>query len=128
MGITRRLIQINSLSLLNFDDDDVDVGGADVLDGVGRVRRGPGDGRTGFGLSAIKINVAVGVAANHVGAAEDVLHSGPAVRVYRDGSAGRNDDVENSDVFVLENEAMEVGRGDEGVKMGGRGRSGHGFS
>ena len=109
-----------------FDDDDVNVGGADVLDRVRWIGRGPDDGCAGFMLTAIEFDVSVGVASNHVGAAEDVLHAGPAMGVNGDECAGRDEDVEHADMFVLENESMEVGRGDQGVEMGGPGWDGSG--
>jgi hypothetical protein len=109
---------------LNFDDDDVNVGSADVFDRVGRIWRRPDDGGAGFMLAAVAVDVSVGIAANYVGAAEDVLHSGPAVGVDGNECSGRNEDVENADVFVLKDEAVEVGRGNEGVEVHGPGRWG----
>jgi hypothetical protein len=101
---------------LYFDDDDVDVGRTDVFDGVRWIGCRPDYAGTGCVLTAVEFNVSIGVASNHIGAAEDVLHSGPAMRVNGDECARWDDDVENADVLVLENESMEVGRGDECVE------------
>jgi hypothetical protein len=109
---------------LNFDDDDMNVGGADVLDGVRWIRRRPDSAGAGFVLSAVEFDVAVGIAANHVRATEDVLHSGPAVSVDWNKCTGWDEDVEDADVFVFEDESVEVGRGDECVERGGPGWGG----
>ena len=105
--------------VFEFDADDVEGDGADVLEGVGLEggRPGGGAGEQRWAGTAIHEDGAGGVAADAGAPGEEVEGAGPAMGVEGDGLAGGDGDVQDADGFVLEEEGVVLGGGDEGVEI-----------
>lgn len=103
--------------LFDFDGDDVDLGVADVLQGVRREGRYPESGacRKRLGASAVERDGPAFIAADEVAGAKDIESGGPAVSVERSRLAGSNEGVEDSDAVVLEEEFVVLGCGGQGI-------------
>ena len=67
-------------------------------------------------IAAVHGDAALCIAADAVAPTDDVEHSGPAVRVQRNGLAGLHDGIEHADDFVFEQDAVKAWCGEHCVQ------------
>jgi hypothetical protein len=111
-------------TVFEFDGEEADFGGADVLDRVRRKGAEPlnfWDGGSGSGLAGVESDIALAVAADEFAGRKRVNDAGPTMRVDGYEATGSDADFENADAIVFKEQAMVSRGGGQGVERIGPG-------